>query len=169
MMEEQMSRQITPAPFRVFVYGTLKRGFSNHEYFCRGVTAIEEAVICGRLYALNAHIPALAIPDTSVLIHGSLDYADDHRRQRDVVVDREQPASMDAWRMIHGEMLTFTEPERLARLDQLEGFRPPGLCLYHRVLAPVRLQGGEWLAAWVYTVGDRAPDRLLPLDENRWR
>jgi len=168
-MEEQMSRQITPAPFRVFVYGTLKRGFSNHEYFCRGVTAIEEAAICGRLYALNAHIPALAIPDTSVLAHGSLDYADDHRCQRSIVIDREQPVITDAWRMIHGEVLTFSEPERLARLDHLEGFRPPGLCLYHRVLAPVRLQGGEWLAAWVYTIGDRVPARLLPLDENRWR
>lgn len=113
-----MSRQTTPAPFRVFVYGTLKRGFSNHEYFCRGVTAIEEAVICGRLYALNTYIPALAIPDASVLAHGSLDYASDHRCQRDIVVDSEHPASTDDWRMIHGEVLTFTEPERLARLAQ---------------------------------------------------
>jgi len=169
MMEEQMSRQTTPAPFRVFVYGTLKRGFSNHEYFCRGVTAIEEAVICGRLYALNAYIPALAIPDTSVLAHGSLDYASDRRCQWDVVVDREQPASTDDWRMIHGEALTFTEPERLARLDQLEGFHPPNPCLYYRVLAPVRLQGGEWLAAWVYTVGDRVHSRLLPVESNCWR
>ena len=118
-----MSRQATPAPFRVFVYGTLKRGFSNHEYFCRGVTAIEDAVICGRLYALNAHIPALAIPDTSVLAHGSLDNADDHRCQRSIVIDREQPVITDAWRMIHGEVLTFSEPERLARLDHLEGVR----------------------------------------------
>jgi len=169
MMEEQMSKQTIPAPFRVFVYGTLKRGFSNHEYFCRGVTAVEEAVICGRLYALNAHIPALVIPDASVLANGSLDYASDHRCQWDVVVDREQHASTDTWRMIHGEVLTFTEPERLARLDQLEGFRPPGLCLYHRVLAPVRLQSGEWLAAWVYTVGDRVHSRLLPAESNCWR
>ncbi len=163
-----MSRQTTPAPFRVFVYGTLKRGFSNHDFFCRGVTAIEEAVICGRLYALNAHIPALAIPETSILAYGSLDYADDHRRQRDSVVDLEQPTITDAWRMIHGEVLTFTEPEHLERLDQLEGFHPPAPCLYHRVLAPVRLHSAGWLAAWVYTVGDRAPARLHPIDGNRW-
>jgi gamma-glutamylcyclotransferase (GGCT)/AIG2-like uncharacterized protein YtfP len=104
-----------------------------------------------------------------VLAHGSLDYAHDHRRQRDSVGDLDQPTITDDWRMIHGEVLTFTEPERLARLDQLEGFHPPAPCLYHRVLAPVRLLGGEWLAAWVYTVGDHAPARLLPLDENRWR
>ncbi len=163
-----MSRQTTPAPFRVFVYGTLKRGFSNHEYFCRGVTAIEEAVICGRLYALNTHIPALMIPETSVLAHGSLDYADDHRRQRDIVVDRELPAGTDAWRMIHGEVLTFTEPERLARLDQLEGFHPPAPCLYHRVLAPVRLQSGEWLASWVYIIGDWARRHAEPLESISW-
>lgn len=163
-----MSRQTTPAPFRVFVYGTLKRGFSNHEYFCRGVTGIEEAVIYGRLYALNAQIPALAIPETSVLAHGSLAYAGECQRQWDVVVDREQAASTDTWRMIHGEVLTFTEPERLARLDQLEGFHPPGACLYHRVLAPVRLQSGEWLAAWVYTVGHRGYCHAQPLDSERW-
>ena len=73
-----MSTRTSPAPYRVFVYGTLKRGFSNHEYFCRGVTAIDEAVICGRLYALNAQIPTLAIPEASVLARGSLAYAEDH-------------------------------------------------------------------------------------------
>jgi len=168
-MEEQMSRQTTPAPFRVFVYGTLKRGFSNHEAFCRGVTGIEDAVICGQLYALNASIPALAIPATSVLAHGSLDYASDCRCQRDAAVPREQPVISDAWRMIHGEVLTFSEPERLARLDRLEGFRPPGPCLYHRVLAPVLMLCGEWLAVWVYTVGDHGFVKLLPVDGSRWR
>lgn len=164
-----MSKQTTPVPFRVFVYGTLKRGFSNHEYFCRGVIAIEEAVICGRLYALNTQIPASAIPETSVLAHGSLDYASDRRRQHDIGIDLNQPAISDVWGIIHGEVLTFSEPERLARLDQLEGFHPPTPCLYHRMLAPVRLQSGEWLAAWVYTVGDRASARLLPVDGNNWR
>ena len=74
-----------------------------------------------------------------------------------------------AWRMIHGEVLIFTEPERLARLDQLEGFHPTGRCLYHRVLAPVRLQGREWVAAWVYTVGDRVPVWQLPVESDSWR
>ena len=163
-----MSILTTPAPFRVFVYGTLKRGFSNHNYFCCGVTSIEKAVVCGRLYALNAYIPALVIPDTAVLTHGSLDYADDRRRQWNVVVDQEQPTITDAWRMVHGEVLTFIEPERLARLDQLEGFHPPAPCLYHRVLVPVRVQSGEWLAAWVYTMGERATRYALPFDADKW-
>ena len=163
-----MSRQITLASFRVFVYGTLKRGFSNHEYFCRGVTAIEEAVICGRLYALNAHIPALAIPENSILAHGSLDYTGDRRRQWDTVVDREQPSTTDAWCMIHGEVLTFTELERLARLDQLEGFHPPGPCLYHRVLAPVQIRSGEWVTAWVYTANELVSARLMLLHADCW-
>ncbi|OPZ82859.1 MAG: Nitric oxide reductase FlRd-NAD(+) reductase [bacterium ADurb.Bin429] len=103
-----------------------------------------------------------------VLAHGSLDYSGDSRCQWDAVVDREPPASTDAWRMIHGEVLTFTEPERLARLDQLEGFHPPGPCLYHRVLAPVRLQGGGWVAAWVYTIGERVRGPRVPLDADVW-
>lgn len=163
-----MSRQIIPAPFRVFVYGTLKRGFSNHDYFCRGVTKIEEAVICGRLYTLTAQIPALVIPETSVLACGSLKYAGDRQRQQDIVVDQEQPSIIDTWRLIHGDVLTFTEPERLARLDQLEGFHPPSPCLYQRVLSPVRLPSGEWLAAWVYTIGERVRGHLVPIDADTW-
>ena len=163
-----MNTRTILAPFRVFVYGTLKRGFSNHDYFCRGITAIEEAVICGQLYALNDYIPTLAIPEASILARGSLTYADDQQHQLNASIDQEPLVATDVWRMIHGEVLTFPENERLARLDQLEGFHPPGPCLYHRVLAPVRLQGGEWLASWVYITGDRGYRHMEPLEGNVW-
>ena len=35
---------------RLFVYGTLKRGYWNHDPFCRGVLAIQEAQVRGRLF-----------------------------------------------------------------------------------------------------------------------
>jgi gamma-glutamylcyclotransferase (GGCT)/AIG2-like uncharacterized protein YtfP len=65
-------------------------------------------------------------------------------------------------------VLTFPESERLAHLDQLEGFHPPGPCLYHRVLAPVWLQDGDWLTAWVYVMGDRGRRCVEPVDSENW-
>lgn len=100
-------------------------------------------MICGRLYALNDYIPALSLLEASVLARGSLIYTDDRQCQLDISVDQKPAIDTDAWRLIHGEVLPFTESKRLARLDQLEGFCPPGPCLYHRVLAPVRVQSGN--------------------------
>ena len=35
---------------RLFVYGTLKRGYWNHDSFCQGILEIRDARIRGRLY-----------------------------------------------------------------------------------------------------------------------
>jgi gamma-glutamylcyclotransferase (GGCT)/AIG2-like uncharacterized protein YtfP len=47
---------------RLFVYGTLKRGYWNHQRFCAQARSIEPAVVWGRLYHLHArraqHVPA---------------------------------------------------------------------------------------------------------------
>lgn len=38
---------------RLFVYGTLKRGYWNHQRFCAQARSIEPAVVWGRLYHLH--------------------------------------------------------------------------------------------------------------------
>jgi len=38
----------------LFVYGTLKRGYWNHQRFCAQARSIEPAVVWGRLYHLHA-------------------------------------------------------------------------------------------------------------------
>jgi gamma-glutamylcyclotransferase (GGCT)/AIG2-like uncharacterized protein YtfP len=62
---------------RVFVYGTLKRGGRNHERYCRGLTAAEEACLAGRLYHLPVGYPMLVIPPQRILAFGTVDYEAD--------------------------------------------------------------------------------------------
>ncbi|WP_211341206.1 gamma-glutamylcyclotransferase family protein [Desulfoglaeba alkanexedens] len=75
---------------RLFVYGTLKRGFWNHDRFCRGVLDVREAVVRGRLYEMHSGIPVLQVPDGDVLAHGSPDPLADVAAQAQF---SEQPAS----------------------------------------------------------------------------
>jgi hypothetical protein len=50
----------------IFVYGTLKRGYANHDRFCHNAIDIQPATVLGRLYDLGAY-PALEVPDESIL------------------------------------------------------------------------------------------------------
>ena len=40
----------TSGMLKLFVYGTLKCGYWNHDAFCQGVLEIREAQVRGRLY-----------------------------------------------------------------------------------------------------------------------
>jgi len=79
---------------RVFAYGTLLRGGSNHERFCADALAIEPASTTGRLYDLLAGFPAMVsaafgtvygeamtFPDIAEALAG-LDCLDGYRRER---------------------------------------------------------------------------------------
>jgi len=57
----------------LFVYGTLKRGYWNHDRFCRGVLDVQEAMVRGRLYEMPSGIPVLQVPDVDILAHGTAD------------------------------------------------------------------------------------------------
>ncbi len=50
---------------RLFVYGTLKRGYWNHDPFCEGVLEIRDARIRGRLYE-GPGFPLLEVPEGDV-------------------------------------------------------------------------------------------------------
>nr|WP_245590252.1 gamma-glutamylcyclotransferase [Desulfobulbus elongatus] len=115
---------------RLFVYGTLKRGYWNHQRFCAQTRSIEPAVVWGRLYHLHAGFPALDVPEGLILARGTADPLADARRQQEIGTPRFGCPTGD-WDLIHGELVTFTDPQRdLPPIDRLEGFRPGGHSMY---------------------------------------
>jgi len=69
MNPEESLKANTKGMLRLFVYGTLKRGFWNHDRFCRGVLAGENAVVRGRLFEARSGIPVLQVPKEDILAH----------------------------------------------------------------------------------------------------
>lgn len=123
-------------PFTLFVYGTLKQGFSNHVRFCQNACSICAAGIWGRLYHLSAGYPALELPASRILAQGSGDPLQDAATQSRFA----PPASAMSrpngdWDLIRGELITFPDPENdVPPIDWLEGYIPGDRSLYHRVL-----------------------------------
>ncbi len=71
MNPTEPSNEKTNGMLRLFVYGTLKRGFWNHDRFCRGVLTVEDAVVWGRLFETPSGIPVLQIPEEDILAVGT--------------------------------------------------------------------------------------------------
>ncbi len=156
------NRNDSPGPvINLFVYGTLKRGFPNHDRFCRNAIDIQPATVWGRLYDLGAY-PALEVPEETILAHGTTDpLADAVTQARFEAEAAQHPAprakgrTRSGWGLVRGELLAFDDPaERLPRLDHLEGYHPDGPSLYRRVLTPV-FCGDASVAAWVYIADKR--------------
>lgn len=155
------NRNDSPGPvIALFVYGTLKSGFPNHDRFCRNAIDIQPATVWGRLYDLGAY-PALEVPAESILAHGTADPLADAATQARFDAEMAQYLDIRAkaltrrgWRLVQGELMTFNDPEeRLPPLDRLEGFHPGGRSLYERVLVPVSTNGTRILPAWGYAAG----------------
>jgi hypothetical protein len=70
MNPTEPSNANTTGMLRLFVYGTLKRGFWNHDRFCRGVLAVEDARVRGRLFETSSGIPVLQVPEEDILAVG---------------------------------------------------------------------------------------------------
>jgi gamma-glutamylcyclotransferase (GGCT)/AIG2-like uncharacterized protein YtfP len=165
------------AQLRLFVYGTLKRGFENHRKLCQGVRSVEAAEIGGKVYALPAGYPALVIPKAAILSLGTADGAADvatqFRLQAEVNAgphSADDPATLvPGLDRVHGEILTFDDgPSRLAKFDQLEDFRPGRQSAYLRVLAQVfTRRSQEAVVSWVYVMSDPGP-RAMRLRGGRW-
>ncbi len=150
----------------IFVYGTLKRGFANHDRFCRNAIDIQPATVWGRLYDLGAY-PALEVPEESILAHGTTDPLADTATQARVAahmpagtLNTPPPGDLSAcghaqagWNLIQGELITFPDLTRnLPPLDYLEGFRPGQDPLYRRVLVIARGRDIT-IPAWLYVAG----------------
>lgn len=150
----------------LFVYGTLKRGFSNHDDYCRGVLAVEEALVRGCLYIRPDRIPFLEVPDEDILATGTADAVADaviqERLARDIKSRKSAESPPDlpvsGRGAVRGELLVFDNPEtRLPAIDRLEGFRPGGRSLYRRILVPAWVNG-TCTVAWTYAVETRPLD-----------
>jgi gamma-glutamylcyclotransferase (GGCT)/AIG2-like uncharacterized protein YtfP len=149
----------------VFVYGTLKTGQSNHERFCRGLLSAREATVRGRLYELPFGFPSLVVPEEDVYTTGTTNYLTDAEEQHRTPTGLLAP--LPGWDLVHGELLTFGDPERrLPTLDTLEGFRPGEKSFYSRILVPaVLVETGETVLAWTYTA---EPASGVYLPDGRW-
>lgn len=169
----------TNGMLRLFVYGTLKRGFWNNDRFCRGVLAVEDAVVRGRLFETSSGIPVLEVPEEDILAVGTTNPLADVATQARVVARMSNPEPTPGqlpkkgtgapWGPVYGELLTFDDPEnRLPAIDRLEGFHPGGPCLYRRVLVPVRANG-TGLPVWLYAMGDRWTGSFKELIGGIWR
>lgn len=178
MNPTEPSNANTRGMLRLFVYGTLKRGFWNHDRFCRGVLAVEDAVVRGCLFETPSGIPVLQVPEEDILAVGSTDPLADVATQALVAARMRDPkptpdrllknATGAPWAHVYGELLTFNDPEtRLPSIDRLEGFHPGGPCLYRRVLVSTQAHGTV-LPAWLYVGEDSISGRLTPLGDSRW-
>lgn len=140
----------------LFVYGTLKKGFPNHDRYCRNAIAIQPATVWGRLYDLGAY-PALEVPKTSILAHGTADPRADAATQARLNAHMPQHAAntspLGDWDRIHGELITLPDPAKnLPPIDRLEGFRPGLESFYLRELVWVCCLSAAQ-TAWLYTAG----------------
>ena len=148
----------TSPVLKLFVYGTLKRGYWNHDPFCWGALEIRDARLRGRLYD-GPGFPILEVPEKDILTCGTANPLADVATQAGLsdwmgsdLRPVPETATAGAWGGVYGELLTFDDPqETLPALDRLEGFRPGGSSLYRRVLVPAAVDGACELA-WVYTV-----------------
>ena len=168
----------TSGMLRLFVYGTLKRGFWNHDRFCRGVLTVEDAVVHGRLFETSSGIPFLEVPDEDVIAIGTTNPLADVATQAHVAARMSNPEPTPdrlskkgtgaPWGPVYGELLTFDDPEnRLPAIDRLEGFHPGGPCLYRSVLVSAQVHGTV-LPAWLYVGEDPISKRFTPLGESCW-
>ena len=168
----------TNGMLRLFVYGTLKRGFWNHDRFCRGVLTVEDGVVSGRLFETPSGIPVLEVPEEDILAVGTTNPLADVATQARVTArkcgpeptpDRLPKKGTGApWGPVYGELLTFDDPEnRLPAIDRLEGFHPGGPSLYRRVLVPIQVNRSV-LPAWLYVGEDPISKRFTPLGESCW-
>jgi gamma-glutamylcyclotransferase (GGCT)/AIG2-like uncharacterized protein YtfP len=112
----------------IFVYGTLKPGEVNHDFYCRErLPACLPAFVYGQLYDLPFGYPAMVTTSSGTNHNSST---------------------------VQGFVLSFTQPEVLAVLDELEDYspaRPVEQNEYRRVLVEAFLLDGNSLGqVWVY-------------------
>lgn len=86
---------------------------------------------------------------STILARGTADPLVDARRQQEIDTPHFGRPTGD-WDLIHGELVTFTDPQRdLPPIDRLEGFRPGGHSMYQRVMVAVLVNRKPY-AAWIY-------------------
>jgi gamma-glutamylcyclotransferase (GGCT)/AIG2-like uncharacterized protein YtfP len=159
---------------RLFVYGSLKRGFSNYNRFCRGVHTMEDALIEGSLYLMPTGYPALRLSESLVLARAAASCAADieteERFAKSLAAGMNYPARFrPGASRFHGTILTFANPlQRLRAMDVLEEFRPGHRSRYERVLIPAYSRASQSeVPVWTYIAAELSPrGRRIP--SGRW-
>lgn len=160
----------------MFVYGTLKKGCSNHDIFCNGAVSVEQAAARGRLYEHPTGFPILQVPQRDILAVGTIDPLADATTQANCENEfavswnknNMTTSQQEEWSMIRGELLTFDDPESyLPAIDELEDFYPEQASVYCRVLLPVITGMNSFVPAWSYVSGIGTRDLKL-LDKDHW-
>lgn len=161
----------TTGALRIFVYGTLKQGYWNHDRFCRDALYIEKATLRGQLYELPSRIPVLQVPENSIIAVGTSDPLADVATQERLSIDLSTGTASDdtRWQMIQGELVTFPDPQlSLPPIDRLEGFQPGLPSMYNRVLVSVMLDDDRWIPAWCYVGEECTVRRAVPSNKICW-
>lgn len=158
-----------PGLLRLFVYGTLKRGYWNHEAYCASALSVEEATVRGRLYELPSGIPVLEVPDEDILAVGTDDPMADMRTQLDAGTPIASPC-LPKWHTIHGEIVEFDVPLLciIPHIDRLESFRPGRFSMYVRVLVPAVTASAHAIAAWCYAASRHSLSSATATSKCQW-
>ena len=130
----------------IFVYGTLQSRQGNSHY-CRNAINIEKATVCGKLYQLSAGYPTLQVPTQNIILAGIEDAFKSAQEQCRENKNKTFGFKIhDDWDLVHGELVTFSDPAEIQPIDRLEGTP----FYYDRVLVPAQKVEGKIIAAWVY-------------------
>lgn len=143
--------------------GTLKRGYWNHDRYCRNVIDICRHHL-GRSLPTPRRLPRSRSPPSHILAYGTADAIADGKTQARLNATA-QPFTRPTgdWHLIHGELITL--PARnLPSIDHLEGFRTHNASLYHRIL--ITMSKPEPVAGWTYSM--KWPRSDISLVEGKW-
>jgi gamma-glutamylcyclotransferase (GGCT)/AIG2-like uncharacterized protein YtfP len=147
----------------LFTYGTLQSE-QNNSHYCRNAISIEPATVCGKLYQLSAGYPALLIPNDSILRAGIEDVFQSAHVQN--LENKEMTFEFKIhkdWDTVHGELVTFDNPDEIQPIDALEGTP----FFYDRVLVPARKADSSIIAAWAYVMYE-IPRSAQYLPDGTW-
>ena len=155
---------------RIFVYGTLKRGYNNHPRLA-GAESIINGHAVGDLYDLGS-FPMLHIPPPGRILGQSRKILSEDLEALDNWAEMlKRKPNLQAFvrgAAVYGELATFSGTEEFLQgvlngLDSLEGFSgDPATSFYNRVILPVGTSLGV-LPAWTYVkIGCRPEGLFLP-------
>jgi gamma-glutamylcyclotransferase (GGCT)/AIG2-like uncharacterized protein YtfP len=146
----------------IMTYGTLMQQQGNSHY-CRNAVNIEPATVCGRIYQLPPGYPALVVPPENIIAKGTNSPERDAKTQFEHNLTKPEFHIQTGWREVHGELVTFDNPDSIIPIDRLESHPR----YYERVLLPVRQANGFIIAAWAYIMY-RIPTGSISLKSGRW-
>ena len=163
---------MTAHPIHLAVYGTLKRGYWNHEVFCANAVRVEPLLLPGRLYAFESGIPALVVDAADILALGTCDPPADAATQHKIAALMAEQGScipcVDR-RLVDAELITFADPAaNLPPIDRLEGFRPGHDSMYDRVLVAAVAGSGKVTPVWCYVASRESVSHIGPSDKLAW-